>query len=597
MSAAPVLVPFERRFSPASAGAGRAARRDRPVQGVGPAEVSTRRVLVVEPNSRLRTVLKVALTRAGFEVLAVSSAQAAREVLFRDETTIDLVVLEADADANGRSLCTELRAEMTTSMVPVIALCEDRAMARAASAAGADECLSKPVFARDVVSLAQLKVGSSCAERRFESDTATVSPADLVRALLSAHRAGRVDFGSIGVIEFCAGKVVRASFRGDEDASSLRRLLLFAAGRYEVRYGPVAEGETHVSLRELCRTAIPAVRRWANLKRNSVPTEAVLTADLARFLAVRPSIPAEAEAMVRRFDGIRTVEQVLLSTSIDEASALATATRLYEMGVLTPPAAKASAKGAVDPMLDGLPESARRQLEAFRIRTVVEVKRPKLTLVTPPAQRPLEVPAPTREQAVELVRAAALSLPGEPAPMQVVVRSQRPEATVAPRPVEAGRWPRLVLIGAAATAVVAGAALLSRTPAKTETAAVAPVSTRAPDRYAEALSLYDQGRFADAERALADALAARPTNANAWTLLGLVRFDGRDLEGAEGAAQKALALDGKQARAQLLLANVALARHDTESARTALSAYLALEPTGPRADDARALLTTISTAK
>ena len=593
MSAAPVLVPFrELRLSSASAGAGRSARRDRPVQGVGPAEVSSRTVLVVEPNLRLRTVLKVALARAGFEVLAVHSNQAARELLFRDGTEVDLVVLEAETEAGGRTLCADVRADLTTANVPVIALCTDRKVARAASAAGADETLSKPLFARDVVSLALLKAGSGCAERRFEADADLLPAGDLVRALLSAHRAGRVDFGELGFLEFCAGRVVRASFRGEEDEASLRRLLLFATGRFEVRYGPVAQGASHVSLRELCRTAIPAVRRWQKIVRTSVPTEAVLAADLARFLAVRPQIPAEAEALVRRFDGVRTVEAVLLSTTLDEASALATATKLYEMGVLGPVVKRPA--GPVDPMLEGLPEAARRQIEAFRIRTVVEVKRPKLTLVAPPAE-PTPLPRP-----VEVVRSAALALPGEPAPMQVVVRPQVREEPVKPEasePPAKRSWPRLVAIAGAAAVVVSGAAVLTHPAAKPAANEPTVISSRQPDRYAEALALYDQGRTADAQRALAAAIATRPTNANAWTLLGLVRFDGKDLAGAEEAAMKALALDPKQSRAQLLIANVALARHETDRARAALEAYLALEPSGPRANDARALLTTLASAR
>ena len=55
----------------------------------------------------------------------------------------------------------------------------------------------------------------------------------------------------------------------------------------------------------------------------------------------------------------------------------------------------------------------------------------------------------------------------------------------------------------------------------------------------------------------------------------------------------AAALDGADPRPHLLLSRILLRRGAPDRARTELTRVLALEPVGPRADEARALLSTL----
>ena len=56
---------------------------------------------------------------------------------------------------------------------------------------------------------------------------------------------------------------------------------------------------------------------------------------------------------------------------------------------------------------------------------------------------------------------------------------------------------------------------------------------------------------------------------------------------------RAAAVDPSDARAHLLLGRVHLRRGRVEAARSSLNRVVALEPVGPRADEARALLSTM----
>jgi Flp pilus assembly protein TadD len=71
------------------------------------------------------------------------------------------------------------------------------------------------------------------------------------------------------------------------------------------------------------------------------------------------------------------------------------------------------------------------------------------------------------------------------------------------------------------------------------------------------------------------------------------RIDAHDEAGAEQAAMRAAAVDPSDPRAHLLLGRIALRLGDAGRARFELERVLSLEVSGPRADQARALLSSI----
>jgi hypothetical protein len=71
------------------------------------------------------------------------------------------------------------------------------------------------------------------------------------------------------------------------------------------------------------------------------------------------------------------------------------------------------------------------------------------------------------------------------------------------------------------------------------------------------------------------------------------RIDAHDDAGAEEAAMRAAAIDPSDARAPLLLGRIHLRAGERERARTELNRVLQLEASGPRAEQARALLSTL----
>lgn len=101
------------------------------------------RILVVDDDVALRDLLDRTFRRDGHHVVAVASAEAARDVLSGRGT--DVVVLDLDLpDGSGIDLCQALRREGTT--VPILMLTAHSAVANriASFDSGADDFLAKP---------------------------------------------------------------------------------------------------------------------------------------------------------------------------------------------------------------------------------------------------------------------------------------------------------------------------------------------------------------------------------------------------------------------------------------------------------------------
>lgn len=102
----------------------------------------------------------------------------------------------------------------------------------------------------------------------------------------------------------------------------------------------------------------------------------------------------------------------------------------------------------------------------------------------------------------------------------------------------------------------------------------------------EARRMYEQGLYKESISMLEQIISDEPNSVEAWVLMGKARFDANDSKGAREAADKVLALDPSNAGVQMLLASFG----DKASAKAALQKYLELAPTGPYAEEAKALL-------
>ncbi|MBN1203806.1 MAG: response regulator transcription factor [Myxococcaceae bacterium] len=299
------------------------------------------RVLLVEPDPRAQAELGRALAEAGFEVMGVASAEDAQAELAAATSVPNLIISETELEGlDGFTFCDQLRAELRTAQVPVFLLASRKETFHhaLASSVGADDYLSKPVLAQDVVALARLKAGRRSSEVEFEAHSARLPLMHIARALLTGARSGRVVLKDCdGLFAFRNGHVVDARFQGEHGVLAFRRLLSFGSGVYGVSFGPeLHRGSLLMDLAFLREQVLPSLERFERLREVGVPQAARLTVDFQRLAERLPELPDEVIGLVRLFDGRRTVRSVLLDCRLTEVVAFEAITQLFVMGVLAP---------------------------------------------------------------------------------------------------------------------------------------------------------------------------------------------------------------------------------------------------------------------
>lgn len=116
-------------------------------------------VLIVEDEPDLAHVMRLALTRAGFQVHSETAAEAARTLAGR--VHLDAVVMDRGLpDMDGLEAVGLLRSDGYRGPILVVSGCADPEHVATSLAAGADAVLAKPFSLADLVERVRLAVGT-----------------------------------------------------------------------------------------------------------------------------------------------------------------------------------------------------------------------------------------------------------------------------------------------------------------------------------------------------------------------------------------------------------------------------------------------------
>lgn len=305
-------------------------------------------VLVVDPDESTRSVLEVALGRDGFEVWSAGSGKQGLSLL--TGRLPDVIVLESDLGGEeGFTFVAQIRGDERLMKIPVLLLAraDDENVEAMADVVGVDDFIQKPAFARDISALVRVELARR-AGGALVFDAAQLPPVQLLRAMLSCPRSGRLFLvNGRAEIRFRAGKIIDARFDGRGGTiDAVVRALALTRGGYKLVLEPVnGFAELQCGLREVVELVSPRLQKWARVMARSLPLDSRLTVDFTRLATGLKAMPDELNHVVQLFDGFRSTEQVLLDSPLTETLTLEVATRLYLMGVLTP------ARGTEDELL------------------------------------------------------------------------------------------------------------------------------------------------------------------------------------------------------------------------------------------------------
>ncbi|MDX2053737.1 MAG: response regulator [Polyangiaceae bacterium] len=312
--------------------------------------MAKKQLLLVDADPRSVRVLEVSLKKVGFSVTTAKNAADALEKV--EFSTPDLILTDTRLPGmDGYAFVKKLKDNRELSAIPVVFLTSEKAIEDKMRGLelGVEDYLTKPIFVRELIARVTLLLA-----RRTQQSMATTLPnsrrtrlsgsladmgvVDLLQTFEVSRKSGvaRVADGPREVrVYFRDGRVVDAvmgRLRGEE---AVYRALLWTEGTFEVEFCPVSNEEVvSTSTQGLLMEGMRRVDEWGRLSEQLPPTTAVFEVAHEQLLERLNEIPDELNAILKLFDGKRSLLDVVDESPFEDLSTLQTVSKLFFEGLL-----------------------------------------------------------------------------------------------------------------------------------------------------------------------------------------------------------------------------------------------------------------------
>jgi len=307
------------------------------------------RLLLADEDPKTLRVLEVSLRGAGFDVTSVTTGAAAWVAIDQELPQVILAATNLAA-LDGFELCARVRAREGGRDVAFLLLGDDDSLALRVKSieAGADDYLLKPPSIQEVVarvrSLVQRRdrekfASSARAAEAFAGQLADLSVVDLLQVVADSRRSGIVHLRGAreapATIYFRQGQVVDAEVGRLSGVNAISRLFSWTEGSFEVHWKPIRRPNAiNLSTPELILEGMKRLDERNRLAGGLPDLNGVFEVNY-RVLAERLSeIPDEVNAVLRLFDGSRTLAHVVEDCQLPDPEAMAIAIRLRDEGII-----------------------------------------------------------------------------------------------------------------------------------------------------------------------------------------------------------------------------------------------------------------------
>jgi CheY-like chemotaxis protein len=311
-------------------------------------------LLLVDGDAKNLRVMEVSLKKAGFQVTtAVNGRDALEKVQISPP---DLVLSDTRlTEMDGFELCRRLKADERLGKVPFVFLTSQKALEDKVRGLelGGEDYLTKPIYIREIVTRVKMilqKADKERFERRetkggFSGNLADMGVVDLVQTFEVGRKTGmvRIDGEHSGAIYFRDGRVVDAELGRLSGENAFYRVLNTFEGKFEVLFAAVERADRiEVSTQGLLLEGMRRLDEWGRMLEQLPPLETIFEIDYRQLAERLSEIPDEVNALLRLFDGHRTLSRVVEDSNFEDLAALGIISKLYFEGLIrevgsTPP--------------------------------------------------------------------------------------------------------------------------------------------------------------------------------------------------------------------------------------------------------------------
>jgi len=316
--------------------------------------VAKKQLLLVEPDPQSLRVLEVSLKKAGF---SVTTAGDGSDALTKVElSTPDLILSDTRLPRlDGYELVRRLKERHEYSAIPVVFLTGQRSIEDKIRGLelGVEDYLTKPIFVRELIARVNLLLARRTHDSmamatatnvpvsrrtRFSGSLEDMGVVDLLQTFEVSRKSGvaRVSDGRREAkVYFRDGKVVDAELgrlRGEE---AVYRALILNSGDFEVEFCPVLnEDIIPTSTQGLLMEGMRRVDEWGRQLEQLPPLDTIFEVDHEQLVERLNEVPDELNAILRLFDGRRTLLDVIDESPFEDLSTLSTVSKLFFEGLL-----------------------------------------------------------------------------------------------------------------------------------------------------------------------------------------------------------------------------------------------------------------------
>ena len=306
-------------------------------------------LLLVDGDPKSLRVMEVSLKKAGF---SVTTAVNGRDALEKCEISPpDLILSDTKMpEMDGFELCRRLKTDDRYRGTPFIFLTGQKSVEYKVKGLelGVEDYLTKPIYIKEIVTRVKILLQKKEKERlekkdlkaSFAGSLADMGVVDLVQTLEMGKKSGALHVknrkGVEAVAYFRDGRILDCELGGKVvGENAFYRLLNWQEGEFAIEFKPIEREERiPVSTQGLLMEGMRRIDEWGRIVEQLPSLDRVFELEYDLLAERLAEIPDDVNALLRLFDGRRTLEQVIEEADYDDLAAAGVISKLFFEGII-----------------------------------------------------------------------------------------------------------------------------------------------------------------------------------------------------------------------------------------------------------------------
>ena len=370
--------------------------------------MAKKNILLVDADPKSVRVMEVSLRQAGFSVTTSPDGEDALDKLAINLP--DLLICDTKLPGmSGFAFATRVKEDPKAAPIPFLFLSSHNDIEHKVKGLelGVDDYLTKPIYLREILTRVRIlleKRDKESLERRdktgFSGVIGEMGVVDLVQTIELGRKTGTLKVtrkvGVGGNIYFRNGKVIDAELGELVGEKAFYRFLLWNEGSFALEFGDVGRPDRiELTSQGLLMEGMRRVDEWNRLLEQIPSLETCFEIDYRELADRLAEIPDEVNAILKKFDGKRTLLEVVDQSAFGDLEALSVISKLYFEGLIYDVSQREERPEAVSQHLMNWLDEEDAADDEKPAEPPAPVEPKAATEAAPAAGQPSQVPAPS----------------------------------------------------------------------------------------------------------------------------------------------------------------------------------------------------------